>query len=185
MGVLVMVESCILALTTGTALARGLAALPRPIGSTAISACPSHPGAQATGLIGEAVLDQGQPFVFTRVGLGPAVDMDSRRQHEEDQERRRKEQLRCQAPRNEEWRERYRNYGYAYPPFARAHPRLGPYYYDIYTGYYYNPDTGQYYRVNPGRGYSGDARPNRGPHRDYRPDRERREREGSTGKQQR
>jgi hypothetical protein len=183
MAVLVMVESCILALTTGTAFTQGLAALSTgPIG---IYACPSHPGAQAAGLSGDAAVGRAQPFAFTRVGLGPPIDMDSRRWDEEDREKRRKEELRRQAPRNEEWRERYRNYGYAYPPFAHAHPRLGPYYYDVFTGYYYNPATGQYYYVNPGRGYLGDSRPNRGQRRDDRPDRERREREGSTGKRQR
>jgi hypothetical protein len=173
MRVLVLVASWILALTAGTALAQGLAALPMSMRPVGIYAGPSHPGAPVTGLLGEGAWGQGQPLAFTRVGvdLGPAVDMDNRRQDEEDRERRRQEQLRRQAPRNEEWRQRYRNYGYAYPPFARAHPRLGPYYYDVFTGYYYNPDTGQYYYVNPGRGSSKDSHPNRGPHRDDRPDR--------------
>jgi hypothetical protein len=176
MKALVMVESCILALTTGTAFTQGLSASTwvRPMG---VYACPSDPDIQVTWLTGEAALGQVQPFAFTRVGLGPFIDMDNRRQDEEDQERRHKEGLRQEAQRNEKWRELYRNYGYAYPPFAYAYPRLGPYYYDPYTGYYYNPNTGQYYYVSPGPGYSGYYYPNHGQYRDYRPDRERRERE--------
>ncbi len=151
MGVLVIVENCILALTTGTALAQGLSAAPmwvRPIG---VYACPSHPGAQAAWRIGEVAVGQVQPLAFTRVGLRLFGDMDNRRWDDEARERIRKEEL----------RERYRNYGYTYPPSAYAYPRFGPYYHDPDTGRYYNfsrgpyynPSTGRHQYINPGPGY--------------------------------
>jgi len=152
MRVRIMVESCILALTTGTALAQGLSAPPmwvRPIG---VHACLGHPSAQATWLIGEATPGRVQPFAFTRVGLRLFGDMGSRRWDDEGGEG---------MWNNEELRERYRNYGYAYPPSAYAHPRFGPYYHDPDTGryynfsrgHYYNPSTGRHQYVNPGPGY--------------------------------
>jgi len=182
MRALAMVESCILALTMGTAWGQDLSAAPTWVRPMGVYACPSDPDIQAIWLVGERALGQVQPFAFTRVGLGPMIDMDNRRRDDEDRERRRQEQLRQQTQRNEEWRERYRSYGYAYPPFAYAHPRLGPYSYDPYTGYYYNPNTGQYYYVRPAPGYSGYHYPNSGQYQDHRPDKERRERERKTGK---
>ncbi len=154
MGALILVESWILALTTSTAAAQGLSAPPTWVRPMGVHACPSHPGVQATWLISEATAGQVQPSVLMRVGLGPFIDMDNRRQDDEDRERRRQEKLRQEAQREEELREHYRTYGYTYPPFIYADPRLGPYsrdpqtgYYNYGTRYYYSPDTGQYYDV--------------------------------------
>ena len=142
MGAVIIVASWILMLPTSV----------RPVG---VYVGPSDSGAQATWPIREAVADQAQPFAFTRVGLGPFIDMDNRRQ-DEDREKRRAEKLQQEAQRDEELRAHYRNYGYTYPPFIYADPRLGPYsrdpstgrYYNYGTRYYYNPDTGQYYDIN-------------------------------------
>jgi hypothetical protein len=158
MGVLVMVESCILALTTGTALAQGLSAPPMWVRPLGVQACPSPPGAQATWLSGAAAVGRVQPFAFTRVGLRPFGYMDNGRWHDERGEG---------MWNNEELRERYRNYGYDYPPSAYAYPRFGPYYHDPDTGHYYNfsrghyynPSTGRHQYVYPGPGYYG---PNNG-----------------------
>ena len=151
MGALIMVESCILALTTGTAVTQSPSAPPiwvRPIG---VYACASAPDIQATWVIAEATPGRVQPFALTYGGLRPFGYMDNRRWDEEDRERRRQEEL----------RERYRNYGYTYPPSAYAYPRFGPYYHDPDTGryynfsrgHYYNPSTGRHQYVNPGPGY--------------------------------
>jgi hypothetical protein len=179
MGVLVMAESCILALTTGTTLAQGLSTTrASPVG---IYAGPSHPEIRAVGpacdRISAAALGPVQPFAFTRVdiNIGPLIDMDNSRRQDEDRQKKRQEQLREQARRNEELREHYRSYGYAYPPFTSAYPpedlyrydySNNRYYYDPLTGYYYQPNTGQYYYVKPGsgsnsasHGHSHDARP--------------------------
>lgn len=181
MGVLVMVESCILALTTGTVLAQGLSATPStrvsPIG---IYVGASHPEIQAVrparSRIGEAALDPVWSFAFTRGGIGPLIDMDNSRRQDEDRQKKRNEQVREQARRNEELREHYRNYGYAYPPFAHAYPpedlyrydySNNRYYYDPFTGYYYQPSTGQYYYVRP---RSGSHSSNNGHSREGRPE---------------
>ena len=151
MRVRVMVESCILALTTGTAFAQSLSVPPTWVRPMGVYACPGCPDIPATWLIGEATRGQVPPFAFRRVGIGPLIDMDNRRWDEEDRDRRRQEEL----------RERYRDYGYLYPPSAYAYPRFGPCYHDPHTGHYYNfsrgpyynPHTGRHQYVNPGPGY--------------------------------
>jgi len=114
MRVLVMVESCILVLATGTALAWGLSAPPMPVRPIGVYVCPSDPGIEAIWpvrcLIREAALSQVQPFAVTRVGIGPLIDMDSTRRHDEDRDKKRNEQLREQARRNEELRGHHGNY---------------------------------------------------------------------------
>lgn len=182
MGMLFMVESCILALTTGAALAQGLSATSSTrVGPIGICAGASQPEIRTVGpacdQIGAAALDPVRPLAFTRVGIniGPLIDMDNSRRQDEDRQKKQQEQWREQARRNKELREHYRNYGYAYPPFTYAYPpenlyRYDPsnkrYYYDPLTGYYYQPSTGQYYHVKPGSGsyssnnvHSRDARP--------------------------
>lgn len=157
MGALVMVESCILALTTGMAVAQSPSA-PIWVRSGGVYACPSAPDMQATWLIAEATPGRVQPSAFTRMGLRPFGYMENRRWDDEGGEG---------MWNNEELRERYRNYGYDYPPSAYAYPRFGPYYHDPDTGryynfsrgYYYNPSTGRHQYVYPGPGYYG---PNNG-----------------------
>ncbi len=149
MGVLV---SCILVLITGTALAQGRSAPPRWARPFGVQVCPSPPGTQAIRLSGEPA-GRAQPFALTYGGLRPFGTMDNRRWDDKARERRRDQEL----------GERYRNYGYDYPPSAYAYPRFGPYYHDPATGHYYNfsmgpyynPSTGRHQYVDPGRGYYG------------------------------
>jgi hypothetical protein len=151
MGVLVIVESCILGLMTGTALAQGPSAPPMWVHPIGAHACPSHSGAPVTCLISEAAVGRAQPFAVMYGGLRPFGDINNRRWDNKARERMREQEL----------RERYRNYGYDYPPSAYGYPRFGPYYHDPDTGHYYNfsmghyynPKTGRHQYVNPGPGY--------------------------------
>jgi hypothetical protein len=151
MGALVIVESCILALTMGTTVTQSPSAPSIGVRSSGVYARPSAPDLQATWLIAAATQGRVQPFAFTRVGLCPFGATDNRCWDGGTRERMRKEEL----------RERYRNYGYDYPPSAYSYPRFGPYYHDPDTGHYYNfsmgpyynPSTGRHQYVYPGPGY--------------------------------
>ncbi len=156
MGAMVLVESCILALMPGAALAQGSSETQTWVHPGEVYTSPSDSGAQATWPVGEAAVGQAQPSTFRRVGLGPFIDMDNRRRDDEDREKRRQEKLRQDAQRDEELRQHYRNYGYTSPPFIYADPRLGSSsrdprtgrYYNYGTPYYYDPGAGQYYESN-------------------------------------
>jgi hypothetical protein len=182
MGALVMVESCILALTTGTALAQSLSTTSSTrAGPIGICTGASYPEIRAVwparGLISEAAPAPVRPFAFTRVdiNIGPLIDMDNSRRQDEDRQKKRQKELREQAQR-EESRRPYGSYGYAYPPSTYAYPPQdlyhynysnNRYYYDPLTGYYYQPSTGQYYYIRPG---SGPSPSNNGHSRDGRPE---------------
>jgi hypothetical protein len=175
MGALVTVESCILALTMGTALAQSLSTT----SSTRAGPIGIYAGASyseiwavrpARGLISEAAPAPVRPFAFTRVdiNIGPLIDMDNSRRQDEDRQKKREKESREQAQR-EESRWPYGRYGSAYPLQDLYHYNYSNnrYYYDPLTGYYYQPSTGQYYYIRPG---SGPSPSNNGHSRDGRPE---------------
>jgi hypothetical protein len=153
---LFVIGGCILAVATGTVSAQSLSAPPTSVRQVGIYGCLNHPEILATWParcpICQAPL-RGVPTSGATVArLAPVADR------------------REQAQRAEEWRQRYRHYGSAYPPYARPYPPPGydyyptqGYYYSRSTGlyyfpesgYYYSPRTGQYffYNVNTGRYY--------------------------------
>jgi hypothetical protein len=139
MGALVTVESCILALTMGTALAQSLSTT----SSTRAGPIGIYAGASyseiwavrpARGLISEAAPAPVRPFAFTRVdiNIGPLIDMDNSRRQDEDRQKKREKESREQAQR-EESRWPYGRYGSAYP--------LQDLYHYNYSNnrYYYDP----------------------------------------------
>ncbi len=151
MGALIVVESCILALTTGTAVTQSPLAPPIRVRSIGVCACPSAPDIQATWRIAAGTPGRVQPFALTYGGLRLFGDVDYGPWDNGARER----------VRDEELRQRYRDYGYDYPPSAYSYPRFGPYYHDPDTGHYYNfsmgpyynPSTGRHQYVNPGPEY--------------------------------
>ncbi len=185
MRTLLIIEVGIIALATCTAFARTPVA-PTGAGVCEIGfyACPSHVGIEATWParcpLCRTTLHQVQSPVLTGGGLGPAIDMDNRRQDED---------IARERERREELKEQYRNDGYAYPPGGygymyspggyrypypseryghlrpqdgyRYQPRGGLYLYNPQAGYYRDPTTGRYRYVNPRFSYPGDERNDR------------------------
>ena len=168
MRVLFVIETCILAWTTGTAWAQSPSAALTRVCQIGVYGCPNHSDIQATWParcpMCQAVLGQVPPSAATRVGPTAVADRDDRRRNEQARERARNEELRERARRNEELREqarrneelrereRFRRFGYVYPPYTYVYPPRG-YYNPNYGYYYYDPSTGSYYYYNPNTGY--------------------------------
>jgi hypothetical protein len=185
MRMLVIIEVGTIALATCTAFAQTSVA-PTEAGVCEIGfyACPSHVGIQATWParcpLCRTTLRQMPSPTLVHDNLGPAIDMDSRRQDEE---------IARERKRREELKERYHNYGYAYPPgrYGYTYPpggyrypypperythprpqdgyryqsRSGLYLYNPQAGYYRDPTTGRYRYVNPRFSYPGNERNDR------------------------
>lgn len=142
-----------------------LSAPPTKVCQIGAYACPAHPEIQATWPgrcpLCQAVLAQVPPSAAMAVGLTAVAYWNDQRIRQGE----RGEELREQAQRAEEWRERYRHYGYAYPPYMHAYPPPGYHYFPT-QGYYFNPNLGLYYFPNSGYFYS----PRTGRYFFYNPD---------------
>ena len=153
---LFVISGCILVVATGTVLAQSLSAPPTRVRQVGIYGCPNHPEILATWParcpLCQAVLGSVPPSGTTVASLTAVAYRQE------------------QAQQAEEWRQRYRHYGNAYPQYAHPYPPPGYHYYPtqgyyhsgitgLYyfpeSGYYYSPKTGQYYfyNVQTGRYY--------------------------------
>jgi hypothetical protein len=143
---LFVISGCILVVATGTVLAQSLSAPPTSVRQLEIYGCPNHQEILATWParcpLCQAVLGRVQPSGTAVATLTAVADRQE------------------QAQRAEEWRQRYRHYGYAYPPYLHPYPPPGydynptqGYYHSGITGLYYFPESGYYYSPRTGQYY--------------------------------
>jgi hypothetical protein len=144
---LFVISGCILVVATGTVWAQSLSAPPTSVRQVGVYECPNHPQIQATWparcSICPAVLNCVPPSGTMVAGLTAVANRQQQAQQ-----------------RAEEWRQRYRRYGYAYPQYMHPYPPPGyryyptqGYYYSRITGLYYFPESGYYYSPKTGQYY--------------------------------